>query len=1191
MFKEFFLQEIGVAIKRPMVWIFFSMTTLMVFAAVASDNVVIGGSVGNIYKNAPHIITIYTVILSLFGLLIAAAFFNNAALRDYNYKFNEILFSTPLQKSSYFFGRFMGAWVLSMIPLLGIFLGFILGATIAPAMGWIDSDRIGDFYLSSFINNFFLFILPNMFFGGAVIFAIANKWKSSVISFVGVLLIIIGYSLSGQIISNIDNETIAGLVDTFGIRAYSIDTKYATSAEKNTIGATFSGVLILNRILWMFIGSLVLALSYWSFSFAEKHKKAKLDKKKLATPKPAEAILAPTLNAIFNNNTSLQHFISFFKIDFYSIIRSATFKTLFIFSAVMLFVTFINGFEYFGLQSYPVTYKMIDSLRGATGLFELIILVFFSGELVWRDRASKISEVVDATPHNSVISLLAKVTALICTVSIIHLFGNVIAILYQLGNGYTNIELGVYLQTLMYDTLPRFIFLSLFLVFIQILIDNKYVAYFVSILVLLLKGLFLSIFEIQTNMLNIGAKPFYKYSDMNEFGAAITGVHWFNLYWLLFATVLLGFSGLIWVRGKTSGFKNRVKSFKKHLTRKYAIGLGCIAALWFFTASFVYYNTKIINSYKGSTAREKMQVNYEKTYKKYQNIAQPKLTDTKYIIDVFPEERKVLATSEMILENKSHTAIDSIHCILDDDWNMKVTIPNSELVFEDKDLGYMIYKLNQPLAPHASMKMTAEASYVTQGFENEVRNTSIAKNGTFINNMSILPIIGYSDGYEISDKNTRKKYDLKPKKQMAELESPCSHHCMQNYLSDGRADWVNVETVISTSSDQVAIAPGSLVKEWEKDGRKYFNYKVDRPSQNFFSFMSARYEVARKKWNGIDIEVYYDKQHSYNVEKMLTAVENSLKYYTKNFGPYFHKQARIIEFPRYSTFAQAFPGTMPYSESIGFIINLENESDINFVNAVIAHEMAHQWWAHQVIGSSMEGSTMLSESFAEYSSLMVMKTGLNDDIQMKEFLKHDFERYLKGRSRETRKESPLYKVQNQGYIHYGKGSVILYALQDYIGQDSVNNTLKDFLEAYRYQEPPYPTSMDFLKFLEPRVPDSLKYLINDWFKEITLYDYRLKEASFKKLENGKYQVDMEIEAHKMRVDSIGNETEIDFKDWVDIGVYSDDAEKQLIYIKRVLLDKENMKFTVEVDELPAKAAIDPKRLLIERNIGDNVKSL
>ena len=164
-----------------------------------------------------------------------------------------------------------------------------------------------------------------------------------------------------------------------------------------------------------------------------------------------------------------------------------------------------------------------------------------------------------------------------------------------------------------------------------------------------------------------------------------------------------------------------------------------------------------------------------------------------------------------------------------------------------------------------------------------------------------------------------------------------------------------------------------------------------------------------------------------------------------------HKQCRIVEFPRYASFAQAFPGTMPYSEAIGFVINLEDESENNVVDAVIAHEMAHQWWAHQLIGAEMQGGTMLSESFAEYSSLMTMKHLGNDDMKMREFLKYDHDRYLRGRSRETDNEVPLYKVENQGHIHYGKGSVILYALQDYIGEEKVNFAMRSFLEEYTIQ--------------------------------------------------------------------------------------------------------------------------------------------
>jgi aminopeptidase N len=324
---------------------------------------------------------------------------------------------------------------------------------------------------------------------------------------------------------------------------------------------------------------------------------------------------------------------------------------------------------------------------------------------------------------------------------------------------------------------------------------------------------------------------------------------------------------------------------------------------------------------------------------------------------------------------------------------------------------------------------------------------------------------------------------------------------------------------------------------------------------------------------------------------MLDAVERSLKYYTENFGPYYHKQCRIVEFPRYASFAQAFPGTMPYSEAIGFIINLEDEEENNVVDAVIAHEMAHQWWAHQVIGANMQGSTLMSESFSEYSSLMTMKGISKTPMKMREFLKYDHDRYLRGRSREVDNELPLYKVENQGHIHYGKGSVILYALQDYIGEEKVNEAMQEFLNEYKYKEPPYPTSLDFLKYLEPKVPDSLNYLIQDWFKDITLYDNRLKEASYKKLDNGKYEVSMNIESYKIKADSIGSETKVDINDWIDIGVFSDSEEKKLLFEKRIKINKPTMSFNFIVDSIPKKAAIDPRHLLIDRVYEDNIKNL
>ena len=139
-------------------------------------------------------------------------------------------------------------------------------------------------------------------------------------------------------------------------------------------------------------------------------------------------------------------------------------------------------------------------------------------------------------------------------------------------------------------------------------------------------------------------------------------------------------------------------------------------------------------------------------------------------------------------------------------------------------------------------------------------------------------------------------------------------HRMDAYIGIN-SDWVNVETIIRTAPDQIAIGPGSLLREWEENGRRCFHYKLDHASFNFYSFLSARYEVARRDWKGVKLEVYYQPGHDFNVPRMLTAMEKSLEYFTANFGPYYHKQCRIIEFPRFSSFAQSFPGTMPYSES------------------------------------------------------------------------------------------------------------------------------------------------------------------------------------------------------------------------------------------------------------------------------------
>jgi aminopeptidase N len=446
---------------------------------------------------------------------------------------------------------------------------------------------------------------------------------------------------------------------------------------------------------------------------------------------------------------------------------------------------------------------------------------------------------------------------------------------------------------------------------------------------------------------------------------------------------------------------------------------------------------------------------------------------------------------------------------------------------------------------------------------------------------------------EISDKNKRVKLKLPGRQRMANLDETNLAVRANNYLTDD-ADWVEVSTTISTAPDQVAVAPGSLVKAWEANGKRYYSYKLDQQALDFYSFISARYEVDRKKWNGIDLEVYYIKEHAYNVPNMMKSMEKSLEYYTLNFGKYYHRECRIIEFPRYSSFAQAFPGTMPYSEGIGFIVDLRNvtKDDIDLVFYVVAHEMGHQYWAHQVCGADMQGSEMMSEGFAQYSALMVMEKEYGRD-RMKKFLKYEMDGYLSGRSREPEAERPLYRSEHQSYIHYQKASVVMYYLKEMIGEAKVNEAMRSLLDSFAYKQPPYPTSLSAIRAFRKVIPDSLQYLVGDMFENITLFSNRMMEANYKK-EGDDYVVTLKTISEKFRADSLGKETPLPVNDYIDIGIFDVPVNKnnlgKPLLLKRMKLTKKDNYFTFRVKTKPYQAGIDPYNYLIDRIPEANLKT-
>ena len=401
------------------------------------------------------------------------------------------------------------------------------------------------------------------------------------------------------------------------------------------------------------------------------------------------------------------------------------------------------------------------------------------------------------------------------------------------------------------------------------------------------------------------------------------------------------------------------------------------------------------------------------------------------------------------------------------------------------------------------------------------------------------------------------------------------------------ADWIDFEIKISTDEDQIAMAPGKLVSEKTENGRRHFHYKMDQKMLNFFNICSGKYEIYQDKWNNVDLSIYYHKGHDTNLERMMSALKDGLDYYTVNFSPYQFDQVRILEFPR-GSFAQSFANTIPFSEGVGFMQD-SKKNDVDFTFYITAHEVAHQWWGHQVMEANVQGSAMLSETLAQYSTLMVMKEKFSEQ-QMQKFLRYELNRYLSGRTRESNKEQPIKYTEDQPYIHYRKGSLLMYALQDFIGEEQVNAALRDYIAEFAFKEAPYPTTTDLIGHFKAYTPDSLQYLITDLFETITLFENRTETATYKQLEDNQFEVNLLVNAKKYRADELGKETEIAFNDWIDIGLYGKNVagKDSLLYLQKHLLVPGEQSINVRVSKKPVKAGVDPLNIMIDRNPSDNV---
>lgn len=1164
MFKTIYIYELIRLLRQGATYIYFFVfffATLIILLGTGGyfDDVPLVSTKVRLL-NSPYEINFFFQYFNTFFLFLLPAIIGMVIYRDFKSHVHSILYAFPIRKFDYLLGKFLSSLTVVFFLTFSIGIAFFLGELILGR----DNPLIGPINFCGYASAYFIFVLPNMFIYGILVFVMVASFRNLYAGFIGIVLLL----LLQFIINNLFAEDLFlyALLDPFGQNATVYETRLWTIEEQNERQIPVFGMVLWNRLFWTLISLVVFSLFYKKFQLEQETFRFVPDFVKMKKTSQREIDVAqqsishqlePNIDYAYIQQLKAIGILS--AIDFKFIIKSWLFYIFVLLGMLALVVALSRVTNRGDLTFLPLTRIMLSVPMLFFSLVIMLVTFIYSGMLVYRSRMTKVNQLIDTTATSNWVLMGSKILTLIKVQALMLLLMMLCGIGLQVYNGYYHFEIGLYFFHLFIITFPALIVWSIISVFIHTILSNVYLGIFLLLLLWLgVDGL--PQLGIESYLLRFNSPPHLIYSDMNGFGNGLLANLIVNSYWLAFAGIVLVLNYLFWERGYWYVVKERFYTAGQRF-KGFTPYFSFFILVVFFFFGFIIYRQE--NSLlKSSENNEHLLDNFRTNFGKYKTIIQPKIISINLNMKLFPESHSFETDGVYLLVNTSSNNIDTllIKTGYDEITEYTLDIP-SRLIKKDEEMQFFVHVLEEPLLPDDSLHMY----FKVKNKPNTMlyQNSNVLQNGTFLKT-DILPRLGYF--YDENFKN--------PTDSLAKY--------LNFYAPD--ADFVDFETIISTNQFQTAISTGALVNQWTKNGRNHFHFKTDEKVKFAFGFNSGVFSVDKTNYKGVALEIYHHEHHSYNLKDMTDGLIAALDYNTGYFGPYQHDEVRIVEFPyTKGSYATVLGNTIPTSE-VRFVLN--NKNVINQVNLpfyIQAHELTHQWWGNQLVPADALGAKMLTESITEYISLRIYDRCFGQS-KSQHFLSLQRKRYLEGRTKESDRESPLYLVKpDQEYIAYGKGAIVFNTLMNHIGEDKLNEILKAFLEEYKFRTDQYPTSTDLIAHLKKFIPKEFHYIIIDMMESIISYDHKINAVN--QLSSNKLEIDIDVKKfdHTMNKEL---EAQNIFLDIVQYG-----KNGQILGSEKHCVSSGNNKITISKVLGVKSIALDPHLNYIELDIQNNRKDL
>ncbi len=1119
----------------------------------------------NVAVNSPYLVMEGFALLSLVALVAAGIFAASAVLRDDDYRMSEIIHTTPVGRFRYVIGRFGGAFLATLTVAALSGLGMAVGAL----MPWLAPERVAAFDLRAYLAAFAVVTVPNILFVSALLFAVAVLTRSSIATYAAAIGLYVLYFVSAALTGSPlmagskpggGGGTLPSLLDPFALTSFFDLTRYWTAAEKGSRFIPLEGTLLVNRLIWIAAALIVLTIVYRRFTFRMRKvsKPSKLEVSPLREPSRGGRVsVRPTGTswiAAYRSCTAIELRTLWTKSTAFLLILWLGWAISEIYGAVF------TG-EYNSI-SYPATGLVVEALQTPATILGTILILFYGAELFWREQRVRMASVVDSTPVSGSVMIASKWTALAALIGTTLLSGALAGVAIQVAKGYFEIEPGLYLSLFYFTGLPLLLYAAAAL-FLHALSPGKY-AGMIAFVVFMIVARRAASFGLEHDLWRFGAAPPVSYSDLNGFGQYAAPFSGFMLHWTVLALLLATLSAGLWRRIGAPVLE------RLRLLIRPTRAVVALAGIFVLTGGWIFYNTNVANAYVTGDEMADWRADYEKTYKAIETAPRPRILKVDGQVDLYPSEQRFRVAGCYALVNESAQPISSVFVAVRREGKVaELSIPSARLVEKDDRFGMVRFDFASPLAPGARAELRFDLSFDLGGFGSGQQDDAVVGNGTYLLNLRGFPTFGYRESYELADARARRKRGLTGTNAAA-LDDDGAHGGVDGSVDD----WIDLDLTVSTAGDQIAVAPGPLERSWQKDGRSWFHYRTDAPILNRFAITSGRYAVAKRQQGPVGIELYHHPAHGANVERMLDAAAASLDVMQSRFEPYPHRELRIVEIPSYWPMAGfALPETIYLREDRGFLTDARDPDRPDLIARRVAHEVAHQWFGHRVQVANVEGASVIVESLTKYSELLIVER-LRGREHVRQLLEIELDRYLAGRAAATYAEAPLYKADSQPYLYYNKAAVVLLGIRDLLGQDTLDRAIRALMQERR------PTSLDLVRHLNAVADAGQRALIDQWMKEIVLYNLRVETARASRRADGRYDVVVRIDAGKVRTDARGVETPVALDEPIEIAFASD---ARVLDSRRHRLRSGVNEIRLVLDAQPELVTVDPWITRIDRS--------